>query len=307
MDITRDSLDGLFKNYSTAFATGMQRGRVLPAELADKYVKLADIAMTVQSTTGTEAHTWIQQLPGFREWLGDRQINEVVQDALKVTNVDWEQTQRIPRNAIRDDRYGSYAPVFEAMGAEGTDDALWLDAAIAALTGVGKWVDGVDFFSTTRKYGGYAIVNKTTDALAKASFETAWGTMMSYKGHGGKALRVVPAVLLVPPTLWATAFGIVGTEYISVEGVLVPNPNYKLAVPRIHPGLTAGTWFLVAQSQTGTIKGLCRQVRTLAKALVRMDREDDPNVFMKKEYLYGTDAAGAAFLPFPHLVYGKVA
>ena len=37
--------------------------------------------------------------------------------------------------------------------------------------------------------------------------------------------------------------------------------------------------------------------------LTSLDRESDDNVFSRKEYIYGTDARGEAFLAFPHLIY----
>ena len=42
--------------------------------------------------------------------------------------------------------------------------------------------------------------------------------------------------------------------------------------------------------------------------LVRLDNDSDENVFSRKEYIYGSDARGEAFLAFPHLIYrgGKV-
>ena len=36
-----------------------------------------------------------------------------------------------------------------------------------------------------------------------------------------------------------------------------------------------------------------------------LDKEDDENVFMRKEFIYGTDARGEAFASFPHLIYGS--
>ena len=39
--------------------------------------------------------------------------------------------------------------------------------------------------------------------------------------------------------------------------------------------------------------------------LTRLDAENDENVFMRKEFIYGTDCRGEAFLSMPHLIYGS--
>lgn len=46
-------------------------------------------------------------------------------------------------------------------------------------------------------------------------------------------------------------------------------------------------WFLL--DLRGTMKPIVFQSRKRADNIVRMDREDDPNVFMRKEYIYGVD------------------
>jgi phage major head subunit gpT-like protein len=38
----------------------------------------------------------------------------------------------------------------------------------------------------------------------------------------------------------------------------------------------------------------------------RLDKDTDENVFMRNEFLYGTEAYGAAALAFPHLAYAGI-
>ena len=61
-------------------------------------------------------------------------------------------------------------------------------------------------------------------------------------------------------------------------------------------------WFLA--DTTKPLKPIIVQKRK-APVLTRLDKEDDENVFMRKEYIYGTDARGEAFASFPHLIYGS--
>jgi phage major head subunit gpT-like protein len=65
----------------------------------------------------------------------------------------------------------------------------------------------------------------------------------------------------------------------------------------------AGTpWFLLATNRP--IKPVIYQERRAA-ALARLDRLDDPNVFMKKEFLYGVDMRCAAGYGLWQLAYGS--
>ena len=61
-------------------------------------------------------------------------------------------------------------------------------------------------------------------------------------------------------------------------------------------------WFLA--DTTKPLKPIIVQKRK-APVLTRLDKEDDENVFMRKEFIYGTDARGEAFASFPHLIYGS--
>jgi phage major head subunit gpT-like protein len=55
-------------------------------------------------------------MPSVREWIGDRHIHRMKQNAYRLTNKDFEHTIGVSRNAIEDDKYGVYAPRFRMMG-----------------------------------------------------------------------------------------------------------------------------------------------------------------------------------------------
>ena len=68
--------------------------------------------------------------------------------------------------------------------------------------------------------------------------------------------------------------------------------------------ISGNHWFLLG-AKAG-IKPVAVQKRQEAK-LVALDRPEDPNVFYNKEFVYGADARGEAFLTLPHLAYGGFA
>ncbi len=78
----------------------------------------SQLAMEVPSETFEEEYGWLGEIPGMREWVGDRHVQQLKQDAYKIRNRDFELTVGVDRNTIDDDRFGIYAPRFRQMGYE---------------------------------------------------------------------------------------------------------------------------------------------------------------------------------------------
>ncbi len=311
MDITAENLSALFNTYNTAFSAGMQRGPDIPAELATEYLKFAELAMAVPSTGESTIHAWLNQIPGFREWVGDRQKKAIGDGALTVINADFEDTVAVPRNKILDDQYGLFTPLMTSMGIEGGDETLWLERAIDAMLANGKWADGTAFFAAARKYGKSTIKNYVTDALSDTSLAAAIATMMSYNGPEGLPLKVAPVYLVVGPNQRDNAWSLVKNSLKVAKavsgdtaGAAIENPLKGRALLRVHPRITGNQWFLLG-TKSG-IKPVAVQKRQEAK-LTALANPTDPNVFFNKEFIYGADARGEAFLTLPHLAYGGFA
>lgn len=106
MIITRPNLEALRVGFSTAFMEGM--GMAAP--------QWDRVATRVGSTTGENRYGWLKELPGMREWIGDRVINGLAEADYSIRNKDWEQTIGVDRNDIEDDTLGTYSTRFQAMG-----------------------------------------------------------------------------------------------------------------------------------------------------------------------------------------------
>jgi phage major head subunit gpT-like protein len=299
MDINRKSLDALFKGFNTQFLEGF-------GAAPDTWGKFAK---AVQSGAATNVYPFLEQFGGMREWIGDRQVKNLASRKIEVVNRDFEDTVSVSRNDIEDDQYGVYGSLISQMGFNAAK--LWQDLAVNALLGPGAWIDGLPFFSASRSYGDNAIVNGVATALSAESYAAARKTMMAYKGHNGKYMGVAPTLLIVGPDLEATAFSILkdrmqvsfaaesGTNgYAATDNPWAGSAEY-LVVPELS-GSHASTWFLAAAS--GLTKPVIVQQRK-RPTLARLDRDTDENVFQRREYVYGTDARGEAFLAFPHLIY----
>ena len=78
----------------------------------------AQVATTVPSSTLIEDYGWIGDIPGMREWVGDRQIHNLTQHEYSIRNKDFELTVGVDRNRFEDDQYGIFSPMMESLGYE---------------------------------------------------------------------------------------------------------------------------------------------------------------------------------------------
>ena len=141
MIINRTNLDTLFAAYNGAFRNG-----ILDYESMSEF---ALVAMETRSGTAQEVYPWLGQLPGMKEWVGERVVENLRQHDFTIRNKDWEQTVSVPRNSIEDDQYGVYTPFMRAMGIAAMkhyDELVWplLKAGFSTAC-----YDGQHFFSAS--------------------------------------------------------------------------------------------------------------------------------------------------------------
>ena len=295
MDINRKNMDFLFKSFSMNFASGIE-------SVPDTWQKFCG---SIQSGAAANVYPFLEQFGGMREWIGERQLKNVSTRKIEVVNRDFEDTVVIPRNDIEDDQYGIYATLIAQMGCNA--GKIWQDLAIEALLSNPAWSDDTAFFTADRVYGDFPIVNNSKEELSAETYAAARKSMMEYRGHNGRNLGIIPNLLIVGPKNEAAAFAILKDrlqlrELASGVGA-TDNPWNGSAELLVLPELSGDAedlWFLTATN--GILKPLFVQQRK-QPALLTLDSENDENVFCRKEYIYGTDARGEAFLAFPHLIY----
>ncbi len=303
MDINRANLDALFNTYSTAFNAGLTAA----APTKPNSVKLGMFIMEAVVGGSAVVHAWLETLPALVKWIGTRAIKNISSKKLTVANDDYANAVAVKANDIKDDTYGVYTPLITALGVQA--GKLWGKLAIDALTANGKWADGADFFGTTRKYGSNTIVNKTTSALSDTTFKAAVEAMRGYKDSENEPLEVEPMVLLVGPKLEATAFDLVKNTLVTAgtgKGGSVQNWAAGIVELQVSSRLVGDYddyWFLLGE-QAG-LKPVFVQKREEPK-LVSQDDPGNDSAFLNKQFNYGVDARGAAFLTLPHLAYAGI-
>lgn len=302
MQITPSSLDAIFYNFNTLFQGAYQR--------IDPWYK--KVATEVPSTGRENRYAWMKMIPRLRKWIGERMLRNVEAAGYSLVNDDYELTEEIDRNDILDDNLGVYSPLIRMMGEQ---SARWPDdLLLAVLQGgtSGLAFDGQAFFSASHPVGDpagstYSNLLSTT-ALNAANYQTARQTMMAYKGEDGKSLRITPNLLVVPPQLEATARVILNAEFIAPSSAFGGNAASQMqsnvlrnsADLLVLPDLSseADAWYLLDTSKP--IMPFVFQNRKSPTFTALTDPTTE-NVFMRKKFVYGVDARGAAGYTLPFL------
>jgi len=113
------------------------------------------VAMDVPSNTTANDYKWLELLPGLREWLGDKVVNNLQVNGMFLRNRDFEVTVGVDRNDIEDDQLGIYNPLFANLGNNAAQhpDILVFEALALGFT-TGLSFDGQPMFSLSHPVDG---------------------------------------------------------------------------------------------------------------------------------------------------------
>jgi phage major head subunit gpT-like protein len=104
-------------------------------------------AMEAQSMSRESVYPRMEDLPGFREWIGDRVVNGLSGKAYAILNKTYEKTLGVRREDFEDDQYGMYAPIIEEMGQDSGELPDRLSFNLLAAGENQACYDGANFFS----------------------------------------------------------------------------------------------------------------------------------------------------------------
>ena len=218
MIINQSALTNLYAAFKTSFQEGFNG-------YEPQYGKLAT---TVPSSARQENYGWLGQWPRIREWIGDRQVQNLSLYTYAIVNKDFETTVSVPRNDIEDDQFGVFTPMMREMGfaAKVHPDELIFQLLAAGFSNF--CYDGQYFFDVDHPVGSGTVSNMQAGA---------------------------------------------GTP-----------------------------WYLLDTSRS--LKPLIFQKRKDYK-FTPFVRDEDPNVFWKKEYVYGADGRSNAGYGFWQMAFGS--
>jgi phage major head subunit gpT-like protein len=138
MIVTPETLTGLGIGFKTTF-----NGAFNTAE--SKWQK---VAMSIPSSVKANTYAWLGLSTRFREWLGDRVVQNLKAHAYSIVNKIFENTIGVRKTDITDDEVGVYTPLFQQLGydAKVHPDELLFD--LVSRADAVMCYDGQNFFDT---------------------------------------------------------------------------------------------------------------------------------------------------------------
>lgn len=137
-EITLNFLQSLYQGVQTSF------NQYLGAA-PGHYRKLC---MMVDSKHRSETYPRLDQLPGIREWIGDRIVHSLSAGSYAVRNKKFEETIGIEREDIEDDAFGLFNLAIQQLGVNAGEFPDLLTARMINGGGSSLGPDGQYFFDT---------------------------------------------------------------------------------------------------------------------------------------------------------------
>lgn len=208
MIINRTNLQNLFTGYKASFQNAF--AGITP--------DFTPFVLDVPSTASQETYPWLGSTTSFREWLGDRVIQNLKVHDYTIKNRTFENTVGVPRESIEDDSFGVFNPMMSQLGQDAANHPALLVYEMLAAGFSRTCYDGQFFFDTD-----HPVINAAGAEVSVSNFQ----------------------------------------------------------------GGSSTPWFLLDTSRV--MKALILQRRKNYN-FVALDQDRDENVFMRKEFVYGTDA-----------------
>lgn len=221
------------------------------------------VCTILPSTGRDERYAMLGSMPGTREWLGDRVFNELRAGEFTIANREWENSLRIEKNDIDDDRLNMYGPTLELLGQEAAlhPDELFMEALAAGESTA--CFDGQSFFDTDHSWGDSGTQSNDLTAAAatgvaptEAEFRSAYHAcreaMLNFVRDNGKPfipniVNPLPNLVLFVPTEMELAANSAIKKLLVSSG----ETNIVLDAPRIvvSPRIDPAKFYLFNLSQ----------------------------------------------------------
>ena len=161
MQINQQNLIAMFTGYRTAFQNAF----------AGIEPDFNPFTMTVPSVNGTEDYGWLGSSTAFREWIGDRVIQNLKLHDYSIKNRTFENTVGVNREAIEDDSYGLFTPMMAQLGQDSKEHPAELIYDLLTNGFTRKSYDAQNFFDTD-----HPVTDKNGVEVSVSNFQGGTGT-----------------------------------------------------------------------------------------------------------------------------------
>lgn len=136
------------------------------------------IASVIPSTTESNTYGWLGDFPNMREWIGDRVLKDMKEQAYAISNKLWESTVAVQRTKIEDDNLGLYKPLMQEAGRVASEHPDKLVFNLIKAGGATLCYDGQFFFDTDHpvyaNVDGTGTVSTVSNIQPGAGVGAAW-------------------------------------------------------------------------------------------------------------------------------------
>ena len=255
------------------------------------------IATLIPSDKDTEHYAWLGALPGVREFLDERQVQEFSEYEYQIKNRTWESTVAVERAAIEDDQYGQVSLRVKALAVEAKQHIDTLVFSLLAGGFATNCYDGTPFFNASHPGGKYANAavmqsNRDVQALSALALQSALTQMRRTLNDQGRPMQVVPDTLVVPPELEWEAWSLLHSSFfpdLVTAGAqqLAANPLQGTLRLVVSPYLTNATnWFLLDTKRA--VRAVVLQMRRDFEFNALESNSEEG--FLRDRFLYGVRA-----------------
>ena len=134
--LTRERLDAINTGFKALFQGAFDGA-------APTYTRFTEV---VSSTAAVETYAWLGQMPGMHKWIGERYIRRLEAEAYMLVNEKFADTVAVKRDAIEDDRVGTYKPAIRGMAVAAAEHPEELAYQALAAGFDSPCYDGQNFF-----------------------------------------------------------------------------------------------------------------------------------------------------------------
>lgn len=161
MIINRENLQLLYTGYKASFQNAF----------AGIQPDFSPFVLEVRSTTSKETYPWLGQTTAFREWIGDRVIQNLALHDYTIKNKTFENTVGVPRENIEDDSYGVFNPLMGQLGQDAAEHPATLVYDMLSNGFSRSCYDGQYFFDTD-----HPVINAAGHEVGASNFQGGSGT-----------------------------------------------------------------------------------------------------------------------------------
>lgn len=161
MIINRANLSMLFTGYKASFQNAF-------AGITPDFMPFT---LEVPSVNSVEQYGWLGNSTAFREWIGDRVIQNLALHDYSIKNKPFENTVGVPRENIEDDSFGLFNPLMGQLGQDSANHPSTLIYELLAGGFAGKCYDGQFFFDND-----HPVTNKAGAEVSVSNFQGGSGT-----------------------------------------------------------------------------------------------------------------------------------